>query len=341
MEEILVIGGAGFVGNHLVRMLHEEGNTIRVFSRSAGKGSKPTPGIRYIQGQTSDAGAIDEAVRGTQVVYDLSLGARNSMEDMQRDYIQATQNLAQAAKKHRVRRLIYTGTTASLDLGRKGKLDESDGTDPNAEKRPGFYHLGKIRAEEILFNLHKSEGLPAVVLRPAVVVGRGGKLTHSGLGIWRDDNCCLVIGKGEHPLPFVLVEDVARAFVLAKDAPGIEGKAFNLVGDVRPSAKEMIGYIRERSRRNFRMYTLDIRGIYMTEVVKHLAKLAVGRPTEMPNWGGLKWACVTAQIDTSGAKNALGWKPVSDLETFLREAVDSHLRPIPEGDLRLERVTQR
>jgi hypothetical protein len=69
-----------------------------------------------------------------------------------------------------------------------------------------------------------------VILRPAgQSLGRGGKLTHSGLGTWRDANRCLVPGEGNYPLPLVLVEDVVRAFLLAMDAPGVEGQTFNLV----------------------------------------------------------------------------------------------------------------
>jgi nucleoside-diphosphate-sugar epimerase len=338
MEEVLVIGGAGFLGRSLVRMLREAGSSIRILSRSAGVGSKPEPGIRYVRGEVADADAIAAAIDGCDVVYDLSLGQRDSREDMERHYVQATVNLARACQRSGVRRVIYTSTTAALELGREGVIRESDGTDPRAEDRPGFYHLGKIKAERILFDLHAKEGLPAVVLRPAIIMGRGGRLIHSGIGTWRDSNRCLVVRRGDHPLPFVLVDDVARAFFLAKDAPGIEGRAFNLVGDVRPSAREMVGYIRERSMRDFRIYSQSIYTMYAVAVVKSMMKRLVGKPDDSPTWHAIKFERLIANVDCSETKRMLNWKPVDDLETFLREAVDPHLRPVRPGDLRLEKA---
>jgi len=334
MEEVLVIGGAGFLGTPLVRMLRENGNPVRILSRSAGVGKKPEPGIRYIQGQVADKDAVARAVDGTEVVFDVSLGAHGSRVEMERDYVQGTRYVAEACRRSGVRRLIYTSTTATLDFGLNKAIDESEGTLKNPETLPGFYHLGKIAAERILLELHATRGLPVVILRPAVIMGRGGKLTHSGLGTWRDSNRCLVPGEGNYPLPLVLVEDVVRAFLLAMDAPGVEGQTFNLVGDVRPSSAEMIRHIRGRSRRDFRLHTQNLYRAYAVDMVKWVAKRAVGRCDLRPVWHNYKASQLMTQFDCSAAKRLLGWQPVSDLETFLREAVDPHLRPVPEGDLR-------
>lgn len=334
MEEVLVIGGGGFVGTYLVKLLRENGNPVRILSRSAGVGQQQA-GVRYLRGEVADREAVREAVNGVGVVFDLSLGARGTRAEMERDYVQGSRNVAEACQEFGVRRLIYASTTAALDFGLNKTIDESHGTVPNPEEIPGFYHLGKIMAEQILLEMHAKTGLPAVILRPAIIMGRGGKLCHSGLGTWRDDNCCLVVGKGEHPLPFVLVQDVASAFFLAMNAPGVEGRTFNIVGDVRPSAKQMIAYIRQRSRRNFRIYTQNLYGLQATALLKYFIKRAVGKQADRPSWRSLKADQVLTQIDCSAAKRLLNWKPVSDLETFLREAVDPHIRPVPPGDLRL------
>ena len=334
MDEVLVIGGAGFLGGHLVRILREKGYSVRVLSRSAGKGQRPEQGIRYIAGAISDARGISEAVRGVKVVYDLAANPVGTWV-IRRAYVDGARNVAEACLQHGVRRLVYASTTATLDWGLTRTIDETAGTDKNAHLRPGFYHLAKIAAETLLSDLHAKSGLPIVILRPAIIVGRGGKLCHSGIGTWRDDTCCTIVGKGRHPLPFVLVQDVASAFFAAMDAPNILGCSFNLAGDVRPSALDMVHYMRERSRRNFRAYPQNLYKLHAISLFKYVIKSAVGKKDSRPNWHSLKCEQVRTQLDCSAAKKYLGWKPVSDLETFLREAVDPHLRQIHPQDLRL------
>ncbi len=334
MDEVLVIGGAGFLGSHLVRMLRENGNPVRIFSRNAGKG-RTEPGIRYIAGAISDAAAVSGAVQGVKVVYDLAAQPVGTWEEIRRAYVDGARNVAEACLRQGVRRLVYASTTATLDWGLTSTIDESAGTDKKAHLNPGFYHISKIAAEKLLMEMHGESGLPVVILRPAIIVGRGGVLCHSGIGSWRSSTCCTIVGKGSHPLPFVLVEDVAAAFFAAMDAPDAVGRTFNLAGDVRPSAIEMVRYMGERSRRNFRAYPQSLYKLHAISWFKYIMKLIVGKKANRPRWRTLKGEQVRTQLDCSAAKKYLGWKPVSDLETFLREAVDPHLRPIHPQDLRL------
>jgi len=335
MDEVLVIGGAGFLGSHLVRMLRDNGNTVRVFSRGAGKGRKPEPGIRYIAGAIGDAQLVSDAVQGVKVVYDLAAQPVGTWEQIRRGYVDGARNVAESCLRHGVRRLIYASTTATLDWALTSTIDESAGTDKKAHLRPGFYHISKIEAEKALLEMHAQSGLPVVILRPAIIVGRGGVLCHSGIGAWRSSTCCTIVGKGSHPLPFVLVEDVAAAFFAAMDAPDVVGRTFNLVGDVRPSAIEMVRYMGERSRRRFRAYPQSLSKLYAISCFKYMIKRVVGKQGDPPSWHTIKCETVRTQIDCSAAKKYLAWKPVLDLETFLREAVDPHLRPIHPQDLRI------
>jgi len=335
MDEVLVIGGGGFLGSHLVRMLRENGNPVRILSRNAGKGSKPEPGVRYIAGAISDAQTVSDAVEGVQVVYDLAAQPVGTWEEIRRAYVDGARNVAEACLRHGVRRLIYASTTAALDWGLTSTIDESAGTDKKAHLRPGFYHISKIAAEKLLLEMQTKSGLAVVILRPAIIVGRGGVLCHSGIGAWRSSTCCTIVGKGSHPLAFVLVEDVAAAFFAAMDAPDVVGRTFNLAGDARPSALEMVRYMGERSQRSFRAYPQSLYKLHAISWFKYIMKRIVGKAGDRPSWHTLKCEQVRTQLDCSAAKKYLGWKPVSDLETFLREAVDPHLRPIHPEDLRL------
>jgi nucleoside-diphosphate-sugar epimerase len=171
------------------------------------------------------------------------------------------------------------------------------------------------------------------------VVGEGGLLSHSGLGMWPSPTRCVGRGAGDTPVPFVLVKDVVDAFVAAMDAPGIEGLAFNLAGDVRPTAREFVRTIGERTARDFRFVPRPLAAQQALEVVKWLVK-AAGRKKDnpFPSWHDLKSRTMARWIDNRLAKRRLGWVPTSDPKAFLDEAIGPHVRPMAEGDLRARAV---
>jgi nucleoside-diphosphate-sugar epimerase len=245
-------------------------------------------------------------------------------------------NIARACQKHGVRRLLFTSSIAALYLGKPGKLYESDGPDKKPNSRC-LYSRGKIFAEQALLKLHRSEGLPVVILRPAIVLGRGGMLAHGALGLEASGTCILGWGSGDNPLPCVLVQDVANALLLAKDAPGVEGKCFNLSGDIRPTAKEYVAVLRERTLRNFRFYPRSMRQMGLMDGAIKAIKAVLRKSDKLvTTYRDLVSLTMATDIDCSQAKELLGWKPEADREAFFREAIDSHLKPIKPGDLRLQ-----
>jgi nucleoside-diphosphate-sugar epimerase len=337
-DRVIVIGGAGFIGSRLTRFLLDDGNTVVVTSRSAGRRRSDDPRLSYRSVGVSDAAGISEVIEGASVVYDLSMAFGTTWEEHKREVVDSAVNVARACRKHGVRRLIYTSSTAALYLAGNRIVTEASGPDSKPEAR-SFYCRGKIEAEIALLKLHAAEKVPVVVFRPAVVLGPGGMLVHGAFGELppASDISILGFGTGRTPLPCVLVDDVARALLLAKDAPGIDGMTFNLAGDVRPSVVEYVQWMREATHRNFRFYPRPVWLIQAGEWARWAVK-ALGRK---PNnkLGALRdfaSATMAAQLDCSLAKKMLGWKPVSDEHEFRRRALLSHVQPPAPGDIRLE-----
>lgn len=335
-ELAVVIGGTGFIGTSLTRLLIAAGCPVRVVSRRGGAGRQAGGGVEYVAAAVADQAAMSKCIEGAAVVYHLAMGGGETWADYQRDFVDAALHIAESCRAQGVRRLVYTSSISALYMGRKGRLDESMGRDPHPERR-SFYSRGKIEAERVLLDFHRRTGFPVVIVRPAVVVGPGGNLSHGAVGAPVSDLCFLGYGNGRTPLPFVLVSDVAKAMVAAKDAPGVEGHAFNLVGDVRPSAREYVRIVAERSLRNFRFYP---RSLLLTEAGElargALKKLAGKAGASAITYRDLKSLAMKADFDCSAAKRMLGWQPVDSMETFVREAIDCHLQPVAPGDLRLE-----
>jgi nucleoside-diphosphate-sugar epimerase len=233
--------------------------------------------------------------------------------------------------------LIYTSTTAALYLGASGSVTEERLGNEAGRSDRGMYSRGKSLSENVLMELHRNEKLPVVIFRPAVVLGSGGMMVHAALGDRVNDICILGWGRGRTPLPCVLVDDVARALLLAKDTPGIDGLTFNLAGDVRPTAAEYVAAMRERTLRNFRFYPRSILRIYGGELSRYLIKEIARKPgNSKVGYRDFKSGALVTQLDCSLAKQKLGWQPVSDREEFFRQALDVFVKPIAPGDIRLE-----
>ncbi len=332
-DSVLVIGGTGFIGRVLVAQLLERGCQVRVVTRKAGVHGDG--GVTYVQGDVSDRDSIRRAAEGIDVVYDLSMAFGETWDDFDRTIVKGAENVAHVVLELGIRRLIYTSTIAGLHLAKKGTIDESAGPDSKPELR-SWYAQAKIKAEAALGRLHKERALPVVIFRPGIVVGVGNKLSHPGIGVWVSPTVCSVVGGGKTPLPMVLVEDVAQALVLAKDAPGVDGKTFNLAGDVRPSAAEYVAIAAERSKRNFRLAPSSPLAIQAFRTAVWLGKKALGRQDNVwQSWHELKNAPQRTWLDCSAAKSDLGWRPVADRDEFIRRAIDCHLTPLHPRDLRV------
>lgn len=134
----------------------------------------------------------------------------------------------------------------------------------------------------------------------------------------------------------MLVGDVADALFAAKDAPGVDGMAFNLAGDVRPTAKEYIEELRLRTLRNYRFIPRPVWKIGMADRFRWAIKALIRKPDNVCEpYRDYKSLTMSSSLDCSLAKQKLGWKPLSDREEFFRQVIDCNLKPIHPGDLRL------
>lgn len=335
MDKVVVIGGGGFIGRALVRRLVDAGYAVTVVSRSSKSTSGP---VEYLKGEVADAARMLEIIKGARYVYDLSMSLGTKWSDYERDYIGGARNVATACLEHGVERLLYTSSISALYLGSGRKTDERDGYDPYPEKR-GFYGRGKIEAERVLLDFHKTRKLNVVIFRPGIVLGPGGMLAHGALGDIVSDIFIQGFGSGTHPLPCVLVDDVADAMFTARNTPGIEGMSFNLAGDVRPTAREYIEQLRRFTGRNFQYIPRSVLKIGAIDRFKWLIKLLVRKADNVCEpYRDYKSLTMSSFLDCTLAKEKLNWRPVSDREEFFRQAIGVHVKPLPEGDLRLRKL---
>lgn len=325
--DVLVTGANGFLGGHVVPRLLARGLTVRALVRKPAHllpAGLRDPRVQLVPGDITDAAAVDAAVRGVTHVYHLATGGGSTWDDVERSMVGGTREVAAACLRHGVKQLFFTSTSAACYLGDgDGPPAEEDETPPDRQpERRALYARGKIRCEQLLQELRAREQLPVTIFRPAVVVGPGGIVQHSGVGLWTRDSQCFGWGMGKTELPFVLVEDVAEALLGAHDNARAVGRTYNLVGDVRPSAREYVRRLREQSGRDFQFHPQPLWWFQAIELFKWLVKVATRRPgVEFPSYRDLKSRSLVRPLSNRRAREELGWRPVDDPQRFWDRAI--------------------
>ena len=317
-SEVVVLGGAGFLGRHCVAQLLELGKPVTLLVRRPQllPPELRDARIRVFAGDASDPTALARAFAGASCVLHLATVAGDDAARVEASMRDSVAIAAIAAREAKVRRFVYASSTAALYLGGTEPVVGADGPDPMPNTR-GAYSRGKIAAEAAL-EAERAKGLDVVIVRPAVVLGSASSLEHSGLGLWVRDNHCVGWGVGATPLPLVLGDDCARGLVAALFSDAAKNRSYNLAGPVRITAREFVEELRLRTGRDYRFHPTGVVWMWMQEVGKHFVKVLARKPREFPSLRDLRSRSFAAPLDCSDAERDLGFRPESDRLRFLQ-----------------------
>jgi uncharacterized protein YbjT (DUF2867 family) len=206
--KVLVTGGTGFVGPHVVRALVGAGHHVRVLERRPGTAAS-LPEHEAVQGDVTDAASLRRAVEGVDAVVHLVAILSGSRREFQRVMEQGTRDLVTAAKEAGVGRFVL--------MSALGTTEETKDLVP--------YYGAKWSMERTV----KDAGIEHVIFRPSFVFGRGGALQQF-TRIARLAPVTPIVGPGTQRIQPIWVEDVASYFAAAVERPEAANRTFELGG---------------------------------------------------------------------------------------------------------------
>lgn len=316
--QVLVTGAGGFLGTWLVKLLLEQGHSVRALVRRP-LGAAAALGIEEVLGDITDPQALRKAVTGCQWIFHLA-GVRRAarQEDFFSVNAGGTELLLEAclAASPPPRRFILAGSQAAAGPSRQAKREE-DGLDPCE-----WYGASKAAAERLAFSFR--DRLEVTVARPARITGPGDR---ENLFFFRLVQRGLVIGvRGSpRPLSFIDVEDCARGLLLLAEHPGAVGESFFLA---HPQPTDLEGLQFQAARalgvepRPIRVPSFALRTIgTAADVISRIAgrRLPLNRKlVEQVLAPG--WTC-----DSSKARRVLGFEPGISLVDSMNRAARWYL----------------
>jgi UDP-glucose 4-epimerase len=239
-KPVLVTGGAGFIGSHLVEALSAQGRPVRVLDDlSTGQASnldhiaaKP----ELIRGCVTDADAVARATEGCEVVFHLAALASvaKSVEDPPASHAACATgalNVLHAARKAGARRLVYAGSASAY--GGASDLAGQDEDTPLVALSP--YAAAKLAGEFYAQSFAHTYGFETVRLRFFNVFGprQRADSPYSGViaifaSLLAAGRTPTVFGDGLQSRDFVFVSDVVQALLLASEVLGVSGRVYNV-----------------------------------------------------------------------------------------------------------------
>jgi UDP-glucose 4-epimerase len=238
MANVLVTGGAGFIGSHLAAALVARGDKVRIFDNfSTGSQSNLKafePQVEVINGDLRVPKQISDAVNGSQIIFHQAafVSVPESIENPTVCYdtnVTGTINLLEAARLAKCRRIVVASSAAVYGANPNMPLAETASTECLSP-----YAASKLFNETLAQLYSRAFGLPVVALRYFNVFGSGQSPSSAYaaaipkfISALRAGKPATVYGDGKQSRDFIYVGDVVRANLLAAETEHV-GQAFNI-----------------------------------------------------------------------------------------------------------------
>jgi nucleoside-diphosphate-sugar epimerase len=301
---ILITGGAGFIGSNIAETLVRQGEVVRVLDNcSTGRLSNLDSCIRsieFIHGDIRDLAQVREAMEGIDYVLHQAAvpSVGRSVDDpitTNESNVTGTLNVLVAARDAGVRRVVYAGSSSSY--GNSEIL-------PKREDMPARpispYAISKYTGEQYCRVFYELYGLETVVLRYFNVFGprqnpdsQYAAAVPTFINAITDNRQTTIFGDGEQSRDFTFVENVVQANILACHAEGAAGEVFNIACGKRTTINRLV------------------------EIIKGILGYDGECVYDQERRGDVRHSLA----DISKARRILGYEPLVDLETGLERTI--------------------
>lgn len=312
---VLITGASGRVGTALVKRLMKEGYRVRALVRDTYSADQLPSGIEIAFGDITDLEGLRGCCEKVEVVYHLAalIDYQAGWPRLYEVNSKGTVNVVTEAARAKVKRLVYASSIGVYGKGKQGRaLKESDALEPSDD-----YGRSKLDGEIAVWH----SNLPFIALRFGLVYGPGFDEAYMPLLKMLEKRRMPYVGHGQNIMPFVHVNDVVEALVVAgsKNKEALN-HAYNIVGE-RVTQKQAFNlacrYLGVGRPLVHASPAVLKSAVKMLNVVDRV----MGRkPKLVPEY--IEALEVNRDFDTEKARKVLGWKPKVEIKEGIQEMVE-------------------
>lgn len=336
---VLVTGGTGLIGGHLVKRLLAEGIGVRVWARpSSDTRALEAGGAEVLSGDFRDDGALRTAVAGAEMVFHVAgyvsaLGPFMIGEAHGREWeryravnVEFTRSLLAASHAAGIGRFLLVSSSSVYSP------DVPIPTPETAALQPlSLYGRSKLLAEAAVGE-YQQRGLPTTIVRPSIVYGPGDRtFTPLALRLARLPLLPLING-GRQRFDLVYAADVANLLWTAAQQPTAAGGIYNAGPGVPTSLYELITVYRQLTGRGPRIMPIPPRFIHGAGRLLHPAIRPFSpSAATLLSEPALALLHLDLHLDMRHAAEALGFRPQYTLAEGLAKTLESFVTTDGDG----------
>jgi nucleoside-diphosphate-sugar epimerase len=318
--EILITGGNGLLGRHLVAALQDRGDSPRVLALPGEDASwLEERGVAVHRGDIRRPETLTAPLSGVEAVMHLAgmMGVWRPVEHYHAVNVTGTENVCRAALVEGARVVhVSSWTVYGLAVGRPA--DERFPLAPFGDPYPVTKALGDMAVQRMIVNDH----LPAVIIRPGTFFGPGDHLHFGRMADRLRAGKGVIVGSGDNALPFVYVTDVVQGLLLALDHERVVGQVYNITNDRPLTQRQLLHAIADEIGASPPRLRIPYRALYAAGyAAERLATLTPSRrrPPAVTRLG-VKLFGTDNRHAVHKARRELGYEPGVDLHDGVRLA---------------------
>ncbi len=303
--KVLVTGGSGFLGSHIVEQLIKAGHEVRALVRKTSntKFLKSLEKVELVEGSVESRGAVNDAVKGVDgVVHSAGLVKARNEEEYRATNVEGTRNLIDAAVEHGVKRFVHVSSLEAAGPSRPGGEIGLEQAEPVTR-----YGHSKLAAERVV--LSAKDKLTVVVIRPGGIYGpRDNEMFEMFRTVKR--GALPLSGDGSVRVSVIYGPDCAALCVRALERDGVAtGSVYFATDDRVYTQRELAEGIetamKKRALIRYGTPLPVVAGVAsLVEAYGRLTNKAVMLTREKARMLGHDWVCSSA-----AAQKDLDWKP--------------------------------